>query len=182
MEQKDYKLEIVLELLRGEGHVRGISRVLYTNHMIISRKIKELSRENVVDYKTEGKNKSYFLKKTSEARAYVFMAENYKLLRLLAKYSTLRNIIEKIQNRKKIKIAILFGSYTKYLAKQESDVDIYIEVADKETKRELSLTDSRLSIKTGKLDKENLLIKEIIKNHIILKGMEEYYEKIGFFS
>ena len=65
MEQKDYKLEIINELLRNENHVRGIAKNLNTNHMSIFRKIKKLERENVVDYKEEGKNKKYFLKKTS---------------------------------------------------------------------------------------------------------------------
>ncbi len=182
MEHKDYKMEIIAELLRGENHVRGIAKSLNINHMNISRKIKEISRENVVDFRIEGKNKVYFLKKTVEARIYVAMAENYKLLRILSKYSTLRSIIENIQNNNKIKLAILFGSYAKDRVKQESDVDIYIETTDRKIKQGLEQIDSRLSIKIGEFDKENLLIKEMIKNHIILKGAEEYYGKIEFFS
>ena len=177
MEQKDYKLEIIAELLKGESHVRKIAKALNTNHMNISRKIKELSKKNVVDFRIEGKNKTFFLKKTIEAKVYVILSENYKLLSILEKYPSLRNIIEKIQNNKKVKMAILFGSYAKNMAKQESDVDVYIETADKKIKQELGQIDSRLSIKIGKFDKENLLIKEIIKNHIILKGVEEYYGK-----
>ena len=181
MEQKDYKMEIIAELLKGEKHVRGIAKALNTNHMNISRKIKELSKENAVDFRIKGKNKDYFLKKTGEAKTYVIMAENYKLLKIFAKYPALRAIIEKIQGNKKIKIAILFGSYAKGIEKKESDVDIYIETIDKRIKHELEQIDSRLSIKIGKFDKDSLLIKEIIKNHIILKGVEEYYDKIEFF-
>ena len=76
MEQKDYKMEIVNELLSNENHIRGIAKKLNTNHMTVARKIRELAKENVVDYKTEGKNKKYFLKKTIEARNYIFSAEN----------------------------------------------------------------------------------------------------------
>jgi len=68
MEQKDYKLEIMNELLKGENHVRGIAKKLNINHMTIARKIKELEKENVADYREEGKNKRYFLKKTIEAK------------------------------------------------------------------------------------------------------------------
>jgi predicted nucleotidyltransferase len=182
MEQKDYKIETVLELLKGENHVRGIAKSLATNHMNISRKIKELYNENVVDYKEIGKNKTYFIKKTLEAKAYITMAENYKLLKILKHYSYLRGIIEKTQANNQIKLAILFGSYAKKLAKQDSDIDIYIETEDKKLKHELEQTDSRLNIKIGKFDKNNLLIKEIIKNHVILKGIEDYYDKIEFFS
>ncbi len=182
MEQKDYKMEIMLELLKGENHVRSIAKSIGTNHMNISRKIKEFSKENAVDYREEGKNKKYFVKKTSEARAYVLMAENYKLIRVLEKYHSLRGIIEKIQKDQKIKLALLFGSYSKGLAKQESDIDIYIDTDNKKIKQELESVDSRLSIKIGEFNTDNVLIKEIIKNHAILKGAEDYYEKIKLFG
>ena len=182
MEQKSYKLEIVNELLSSENHIRGIAKRLNTNHMTIARKIKEIKSENVVDYKTEGKNKKYFLKKTIEAKNYVFSAENYKLNKLLKKYPNLRNIVEKIQKDKKIKLAVLFGSYAKRTAKVDSDIDVYIETIDKKLKEDLSFVDSKLNIKIGKYDKSNLLIREIEKNHVIIKGVEYYYEKNKFFD
>jgi len=179
---KDYKLEIVNELLHNENHIRGIAKNLGTNHMNIVRKIKELAKENVVDYKENGKNKTYFLKNTIEAKNYVFSAENYKLNKLLKKYPILRSVIEIIQNDKRIKLAILFGSYAKWIARLDSDIDIYIDTTNNKIKSELSLINSKLSIKIGNYNKSNLLIKEIEKNHIILKGVEEYYEKSKFFE
>ena len=182
MEQKDYKLEILNELINNENHIRGIAKKLNTNHMTIARKIKELFKENVVDYKENGKNKTYFLKKSTEARNYVFSTENYKLNKLLKKYPGLRGIVEKIQKDKRIKLAILFGSYAKWLAKSSSDIDIYIETTNKKIKEEISLIDSKLSIKIGRYNKSSLLIKEIEKDHIIIKGVENYYEKNKFFE
>lgn len=182
MEQKDYKLEIVNELLKSKNHARGIAKKLNTNHMIISRKLKELEKENIVDYKEEGRNKAYFLKKTIEARNHVISAENYKLNNIIKEAPSLRNIFERIQKDKRIKLAILFGSYAKGLAKQDSDVDIYIEATDKKIKDDVRLIDSRLSVKIGAYDKENMLIREIEKNHVIIKGVEEYYEKNRFFE
>ena len=182
MEQKEYKLEIVNELLNNENHVRGIAKKFNINHMTIVRKIKELAKDNVVDYKEEGKNKTYFLKKTVEAKNYVFSAETYKLNKLLKKYPALRRVVEKIQKDKKIKLAVLFGSYAKGIAKPESDIDIYIDTANKKIKSEVSLIDSRLSIKIGKYNKSNLLTKEIGKNHVIIKGVEQYYDKNKFFE
>ena len=44
------------------------------------------------------------------------------------------------------------------------------------------MLDSKLSIKIGKYDKNNNLIKEIEKNHVIIKGVDEYYEKNKFFE
>ena len=182
MEQKDYKLEIINELLKGENHIRGTAKSLHINHMTIIRKIKELSEENVVDFKQKGKNKVYFLKKSVEAKSFALMAEGYKLTRILGKYPPLRGIIEKIQKNKDIKLAILFGSFAKGIAKQDSDIDVYIETMNSKLKREIEKISTRLSIKIGRYDKSNLLIKEIEKNHIIIKGIEEYYEKNGFFD
>ena len=182
MEQKDYNMEIVNELLRGENHIRGIAKKLNTNHMNILRRIKKLAKENVVDYKEEGRNQTHFLKKTIEARNYVLSAENYKLNKLLKKYPDLRGIVEKIQNDKRIKLAILFGSYAKGIAKTDSDIDIYIETNNKKIKEDVGLIDSKISVKIGKYNKSSLLIKEIEKNHIIIRGVEAYYEKNKFFE
>jgi predicted nucleotidyltransferase len=182
MEQKDYKLEITALLLQGKNHIRGLAQKLKTNHMLVARKIRELAKSNVADFAWEGKNKSYFLKATAEARLYSIMAENYKLLQILGRYPRLRGIIEKIQKDKRITLAILFGSYAKSLAMKESDIDVYIETRNRSIKKELQLLDSKLSIKIGKYDRKNPLIQEIEKNHVIIKGVEDYYEKNQFFG
>jgi len=182
MEQKSYKLEIIRVLLRENSHIREIAKKLNINHMMIVRKIKELSKENVVDFTQEGKNQTYFLKKTAEAQAYAFIAGQYSLLQTIIKYPELRSIIEKIQRDKRIKLAVLFGSYAKGLAKKDSDIDIFIETKNQNLKKELALIDSKLSIKIGVYNKENNLIKEIDKNHVIIKGIEHYYEKNQFFG
>lgn len=182
MEQKDYIFEIILELLKNENHIRGMAKSLDINHMAIVRKIKELSKKNVVDCVQRGRNKVYSLKKNPEAKSFIFMAESYKLTRALQKYPYLRGIIEKIQKNKEIKLAILFGSYAKGIAKQESDIDIYIDTSSNKLKSEIEKINTKSSIKIGKYDKSNLLIKEIGRNHIIIKGIEEYYEKNGFFD
>lgn len=177
MSQKDYKLEIVGSLIGNSFHARVLAKKLKTNPMMISRKIKELCDSNVFDYREEGKNKVYFIKDTAEARMYIYMAESYKLIKVLEKYPFLRLIVEEIQKSKKIGLAILFGSYAKGLAKKDSDIDVYVETLNQEIKKELELISSRLSVKIGKYDKKNLLVKEIEKNHVILKGVEIFYGK-----
>ncbi len=175
-------MEIVNELIRGPNHVRGIAKRIGTNHMNVSRKLKDLSEGNVVDYGEKGKNKTYFLKKGAEARTYVFMAENYRLTRALRKYPELRRITDRIQKDRRIKLAVLFGSYAKGTAKQDSDIDIYMETNNRGIKRDIELAHTRLSVKTGKFDPDSLMAKEIVKSHVIIKGAEEFYEKTGFFE
>lgn len=176
MEQK-LSFEIIDTLKKRELHTRAIAKKLNTNHMTISRKLKRLVKENILDTRTEGKNKIYYLKKSSEARNYTIMTELHKLTQTLERYPELRNITQKIQRDKRIKLAILFGSYAKNTVRKESDIDLFIETQEKEIKKETELLNSKLVVKIGDYDRKNTLIKEIEKNHIIIKGAERYYEK-----
>ena len=182
MSQNGYKERIVQALLKSENHIRGLAKELNTNQMNISRKINELYDENVVDYAVEGRNKVFSLKKTIEARQYVYSVEAQKVIEAVKKYPRLRNIIECLQKRSDVRLAVIFGSYAKGKAAKNSDIDLYIETNDSRIKDEISKTDSRLSIKIGPYNKQSLLIKEIEKNHLIIKGIEEFYEKAGFFE
>lgn len=174
---KNITNEIVLLLSGNNLHTRALAKELNTNHVTVINKLESLMEENVVDFKQEGKNKVYFLKKSVEARNYVIMAELYKLNKVIRIYPTLRKIIEAIKRHSKIKLAILFGSYAKGIAKRDSDIDIFIETRDRNLKKELQLLNSKLSVKIGNYNRTNLLIREIEKNHVIIKGVEMYYEK-----
>lgn len=174
------QIRLFNELLKREGHIRDLAKRINTSPMNVSRAVKILSKENLVDYRTSGKNKIYFIKKTTESRIYSFISEEYRLLEFLKKYPDIRKIVDAIQKNKKIKLALLFGSYAKGIAKKDSDIDIYIETNDKSIKKEIEIADSKASVKIGVYDKNNLLIKEIEKNHVIIKGAEHYYEKKFF--
>lgn len=182
MEQKITNYEIILRLLREESHARAIAKILGANHMTLSRKMNQMVKNNILDFKYQGKNKVFFLKNTIEARANIVIAEEYKLTRTVATYPNLRRVIQKFQADNRLKLVVLFGSYSKGLAKKETDIDIYIETKDLKIKREYELFDTKLSIKVGEFNTENNLVKEIEKNHVIIKGVEQYYEKNGFFG
>lgn len=174
--------EIILSLLIKENHLRAISRSIKIPHATLSRKIKELININIIDSKIDGKNKIFFLKNNLLAKSYIFNAEKYKLIKLLKTYPELNIILEDFLKKFKEKIIIVFGSYAKFSAKKESDIDIYIETNNDKIIEQAKLISSKINIKTGKFNKDSLLVKEIIKNHVILKGVEEYYEKAGTFK
>jgi len=171
----------ILNVLFGEEiHARALAKRLDINHMTVMRNLKELVRENVLEFRKEGRNKVYFLKKNMEARNYELISELYKLNKTLEKYSELRQTIKNIQQNKEIGLAVLFGSYARGTANKNSDIDVFIETKNRNLKKELELLNSRLSVKIGEYDRSSPLIKEIEKNHIIIKGAEIFYEKIGF--
>ena len=117
-----------------------------------------------------------------KGRNFVYSAEIYKLSKLIEKYPELGVILEDIKNSLPELMIILFGSYAKGIAKQESDIDIYIETANKSIKEKIKGINSKINVKIGKFDTNSLLIKEIIKNHVILRGVEQFYEKSRFFE
>lgn len=172
--------EILIILLGEEIHARALAKKLEINHMTAIRNLKELVSENVLEFRKDGRNKVYFLKKNMEARNYALISELYKLNKILKKYPELRKTIKSIQQNKEIVLAILFGSYAKGTANKNSDIDVFIETKDRNLKKELELLNSRLSVKIGEYDRSSPLIKEIEKNHVIIKGAELLYEKIGF--
>ena len=176
------ELEIILVLIRERSHLREIARKLDESHSTVLRRIRELVKENVIDYKAEGKNKIFFIKNNLQARNYVYSAEKYKFVRLLKKYPHLSIIFEDILNDIRAKMIVLFGSYAKFSAKPDSDIDMYVDAADEKIKHSLQEINSKIRAKTGKFDTNSLLIKEIIKNHVILRGIEEFYEKTKFFE
>ncbi|MCL4391704.1 MAG: hypothetical protein M1284_00365 [Candidatus Parvarchaeota archaeon] len=176
------ELEIILLLLRGEDHLRSISRKLLIPHATIMRRLNGLIKKNAVDYKKNGKNKDFFLKKTMESRAYIYSAEMYKLLKLLKKYPELGVILNDVINKTDEKLVLLFGSYSKFEAGKESDIDIYAETNDSKVKESIDSLHTKISAKIGKFDTSSMLAREIIKNHVIIRGVEEFYERIKFFD
>lgn len=174
--------EILCILLTGPLHPRGIADVLGRSHATVLRRLRDLVDDNVVDFTIEGKNKVYVLKKSIEGRNAALTAELYKLSRLVSQYPLLRGILQTVIAERGVKLALIFGSYAKGTAHQQSDIDLFIESEDREVKKRLEEQYSTLSVKIGRFDTDHLLIREIIKNHIIVKGMEEYFEKTKFFT
>lgn len=178
----NYKFEVLLSLLRKEVHGRELAKKLKTSLTRIQLVLNELRKINVIDYKTEGKNHTYFIKKNLISKAFILNAENYKLTKLLRRYTILEPLFKNITEKYPDKVIILFGSYAKFIPKEDSDIDIYVETIDKKIKENLQMINTSISVKIGKFNPEDLLIKEIIKNHIIIQGGESFYERLKFFK
>jgi predicted nucleotidyltransferase len=174
--------EILDILIRGDLHPRAIAVRLGTNHMTVLRALDRLEGGNVVDFRTAGRTKIYFLKRTLEGRNAVMMAEYYRLSRLVERYPELRGIAIKVQAIGEVPLAVLFGSYVKGTARPGSDIDLFLETRDRKVKKELEADNPRLSVKLGEFDISNLLVREMVKDHVILKGVERFYERTGFFT
>ena len=172
------ELEILEFLCKSDAHIRELEREIKIPHATLIRKLGKLEKQNIVDYKIVGKNKEYFIKRNLKARKMLEVMENYKLLKLLEKYPHLEPLFSDVIKKASSKMIILFGSYAKGTPKSGSDIDLYMEIEDVKMKKEVEEIHSRLSIKIGKFNQDSLLVKEIIKNHVILKGVERFYEQV----
>ncbi len=180
MEQKLYNHEVALNLLKGENHLRQIAKELKINHMTIKRALDSMVKENILNVKEEGKNNVFSIKNSLEAYNAVLSAEIYRLSRFIKKHPELKREI--LELKKMPFMVVIFGSYAKGIETKDSDIDVFIETKDVKVKNAASKLNEKFSIKMGKYDKNDLLIKEIEKSHIIVKGFEVFYEKSRFFD
>lgn len=171
MLQKRNDLEIIELLRKEQAHIRLIGKRLNLIPSTVLRTVKRLEDEKVVDFKVQGKNKTYFLKDTPESRIYLLMSEHYKLLKCLENQK-LRRIFKQLKDKTCGELIVLFGSYAKGSAKKDSDVDIFVETKNRSVRAELNAISDELSIKIGELNKNDLLSKEIIKDHIVIQNVE----------
>lgn len=178
----NYEYEVLLSLLKKEMHGRELAKELETSLTRIQSILNKLRKSNILDYKIEGKNHIYFIKKNLIAKTFILNSENYKLSKLLCKYPFLEPLFKEAAQKYPNQMIILFGSYAKFIPKEESDIDLYLDSTDKKVKEIINRINERINVKIGEFNKEDLLIQEIIKNHIIIQGGEAFYEKLGFFK
>ena len=178
----NYEFEVLLSLLKKEMHGRELAKELKTSLTRVQAVLNDLRQVNVLDYKTEGRNHVYFIKKNIVAKTYVLNAENYKLAKLLRRYAFLEPLVKGIAEKCPDKMIVLFGSYAKSIPKDDSDVDVYVDTTDKKIKEAVNNVNENISAKIGEFRKEDPLIQEIVKNHIIIQGVETFYEKLEFFK
>ncbi len=178
----NYTYEVLLLLIKKEMHQREIAKELKTSLTRVQSILAELRGMNVLDYKVGGKNHIYFIKNNLTSKSFILNAENYKLAKLLQKYVFLEPLFREITEKCPKEMIILFGSYAKFVPKEDSDIDIYVDTRNKKIKEDILGIYDKVSVQIGNFDKENLLIKEIIRNHVIIQGGESFYEKLGFFK
>lgn len=169
--QNNLDLEVILALLKGESHLRALSKSIDSPPATVKRSVERLISHNALDARRSGRNRILSLRKTIESKEYVLAAEHYKVLKCFRRYPYLAPVAERLLASSK-GMLILFGSHANFTAKKDSDIDIYCEKPQQGI-------DDRISIKSGSFDISSPLIKEIILNHVILRGVEEFYERTG---
>ena len=74
---------------------------------------------------------------------------------------------------------VLFGSYANFTSNERSDLDLFLIGTITEIEDLENLYNTKINIiklKKDKVKSNDLFINEIIKNHIILKGIEDFID------
>ena len=156
---------------------RNIAKKLEMNQKTVSNLLNEFEKEHVLKFTQEGKNKYYYLNQFYPyIKEVIQLMEIQKKINFLEKYKKLKELFLKLEERTN-GILIIFGSYANFSANEKSDLDIFVvgKIKDVEDLEELyNIKINIIKISEDKFDKNEYIIKEIIKNHIILKGAEKF--------
>ena len=181
----------ILALFTGgfnkEYYIREVNTILKISPDTARLILGDLERRNVLESKIRGKIKVYKIKKSNLAKVYLILTENYKRIKFFEKHFQIQEIITKISPFI-IGLALIFGSYAKGKEKKDSDLDIFI-VGNYDEKQIDNISEiygaeiniKNYSVKTfqNNLTKD-ILIKEVLDNHIVIKGTEEFIQLIDY--
>lgn len=178
MNQKKVNLayEIILALLRKPLHGRELSKILRFPLSTIQRKLQFLSSENILDHELVGKNKIYSLKDGLAAKRYIYNAENYKFIRSIRNNLELQGIIENVLSIVKDNITLCSVSGKKKIEK----INILIDTVDKKIKKDIEKFDKRISVNIVSAVDDLSSFRDTFDDSVIIRGVEEYYEKVKY--
>ena len=153
-----------------------LARKTNNNQKTTYRYLEELTKESILETRTQGKNKLYRLHKNNKelTKQFLQIIEHAKTYYFYKTKPAIKLILEELKSNIK-GTTILFGSQANNTNNELSDIDLYIIGSyNKDKIKEIEKTyNIKIDIKQAKTYEENTLTKEIRKNHIIIKGVEE---------
>lgn len=178
---RNNKLEVI-SLFRGDYkarfYLRKISKLSKLPLKTCQNALLLLEKTNILKSKIEGKNKYFSLNlENIKTKLYLQQAEIYQTDLFIEKYSQFKMFLKSLKITNPL---IMFGSFAKFTADKNSDLDLLI-ISDKELKLPFHLLpvephQINMSEKTflKAIDQQEDLIKGIEENHIILNNHSFY--------
>lgn len=164
-------------------HARAMAKKLNVSHVTLLPYLRQLEKEKIFLTKKVGKNKEYSLNpNNSLTKHYLTITEELATIDYLNKNFLAKKISEALSNLNIIGPLILFGSYAKNYATEASDIDLFYlgkleEEQLLEIKKQGKIYGKEINVKTFSIENFNddlrtgdILIREIVKNHIILQN------------
>jgi len=174
-------------------YVRAMAKLLGISHVTLIPRLKKLENDRILKSGKAGKNKEYFLNfENTIVKKYLTTAETLETIKFLNKHFVIKKIYEEISPIE-VGSLILFGSWAKSYATEESDIDIFClgktsNDKPEQIKKAGEIYGKKVNVKTASvknfidgLREGNPLIKEIIEGHIILKNPDLFVDLLWRF-
>jgi predicted nucleotidyltransferase len=179
-------LELFTRGFNSEFYIRETSKKLNLSTRTAQIILNDFEKKGVLNSKLSGKTKLYFLNKQNiVSKSYIILAENYKLINFYINHYEIKQFFSNILKHFSEEIILVFGSFARHKEKEESDLDVLIINNKKINKNILNKYMERYSIKINikfcrfeNFNKNDYLIKEIIKNHICINNTEKFIKLI----
>lgn len=189
MEEKITNNFRIISLYRTEYsasiHIRAMAKLIGTSHVALLPYLKRLEELKILYSEKTGKNKQYRLNKDNIlTKHYLTVTEGLATIDYLEKNFLIKKFTEHLANIDIASPLILFGSYAKDYATEESDIDLFCigkipENQISQIKKFESTFGKKINIKTATTENFNnglrtgdTLIKEVVKNRIILQNAD----------
>jgi DNA-binding Lrp family transcriptional regulator len=168
-----------------EYYIREVGKLLKISPRTAQLILEDLENKGIIESKVRGKIKSYKLKINELSNRYLTFVEQYKSIAFMEKNLLVKEVIEKISPFID-GIGIIFGSYAKGVSNKESDLDIFIagNYEKEEIKKVSRNLGIEISIKCYPLKtfennvNQDILLKEVLKNHIVFKNAELFIQNV----
>jgi len=175
----------------NQFHIREMAKLIGKSHVGLLPHLKSFEKDKILISKSVGKSRIYSLNlENNQVREFLSLSEKKESLALLSKEFLIKKLYNEFLSLNLNGCLILFGSYASLTYRKESDIDLlYIgEIKESEKKKikefgktynkEIHLISMNLNQFKEQLSRQGALVKEAIKNHIILYNHDIFVNEV----
>jgi len=168
-------------------HIRAMAKLIGTSHVGLLPYLKHLEELKILNSENAGRNKQYTLNKDNILTKYYLMTtEELATIDYLEKTFLIKKLAEHLSNIDFSTSLILFGSYAKGYATEESDIDLFsigklTETQQTHIKKFEAVYGKKINLKTATAENfgtglrtGDILIREVVANHIVISNPDPF--------
>ncbi|MFH1439088.1 MAG: nucleotidyltransferase domain-containing protein [Candidatus Woesearchaeota archaeon] len=184
----DIDLKVLSLFTKGYNkgyYIREVEKLINVSSRTALVTLAKLEKKGILESKIKGKIKIYTIRNSTTSREFFILVEQYKRIQFFGKNILIKEIFEKADEFLN-DLTIVFGSYAKGIQNDDSDLDLFIvgkfdEKNIKEIGKKYGIDINIKSYPSKIFEKEinqDILLKEVVENHILIKNTEEFVRKI----